>query len=117
MLARKKRAQAAAVSQIGEDLQRLRADIVRLAEDVGSSLTLTGDDALSEVKAQMRQIKDSMDATISDFGERGRGATEVVRGVTHDLAETVEESVRTRPLTVLAIAIGLGVLFGMTLRR
>jgi ElaB/YqjD/DUF883 family membrane-anchored ribosome-binding protein len=37
--------------------------------------------------------------------------------VTHDLAETVEESVRTRPLTALAIAIGLGVLLGMTLRR
>jgi hypothetical protein len=32
MLARKKRAQAAAVSQISDDLQRLRADIVRLAE-------------------------------------------------------------------------------------
>jgi hypothetical protein len=40
-----------------------------------------------------------------------------VRGVTHDLAETVEESVRTRPLTVLAIAIGVGVLFGVILRR
>jgi ElaB/YqjD/DUF883 family membrane-anchored ribosome-binding protein len=117
MLARKKRAQAAAVSQIGDDLQRLRTDIVRLAEDVGSSLTVTGDDALSEVKTQIRQIKDSMDAIISDVGERGQEATEVVRGLTHDLAETVEESVRTRPLTVLAIAIGLGVLFGMTLRR
>jgi ElaB/YqjD/DUF883 family membrane-anchored ribosome-binding protein len=58
-----------------------------------------------------------MDAIISDVGERSREATEVVRGVTHDLAETVEESVRTRPLTVLAIAMGLGVLFGMTLRR
>jgi ElaB/YqjD/DUF883 family membrane-anchored ribosome-binding protein len=117
MLARRKRAQAAAVSQISDDLQRLRADIVRLAEDVGSSLTVTGDDALSEVKTQIRQLKDSMDAIISDVGERGREATEVVRGVTHDLAETVEESVRTRPLTVLAIAIGLGFLFGMTLRR
>jgi ElaB/YqjD/DUF883 family membrane-anchored ribosome-binding protein len=117
MLARKKRAQAAAVSQIGDDLQRLRADLVRLAEDVGSSLTVTSDDALSEVKTQIRQIKDSMDAIISDVGERSREATEVVRGVTHDLAETVEESVRTRPLTVLAIAMGLGVLFGMTLRR
>jgi ElaB/YqjD/DUF883 family membrane-anchored ribosome-binding protein len=117
MLARKKRAQAAAVSQIGDDLQRLRADLVRLAEDVGSSLTVTSDDALGEVKTQIRQIKDSMDAIISDVGERSREATEVVRGVTHDLAETVEESVRTRPLTVLAIAMGLGVLFGMTLRR
>jgi ElaB/YqjD/DUF883 family membrane-anchored ribosome-binding protein len=117
MLARKKRAQAAAVSHIGDDLQRLRADIVRLAEDVGSSLTVTGDDALSEVKTQIRQIKDSMDALISDVGEKGREATEAVRDVTHDFAETVEESVRARPLTALAIAIGVGVLFGMTLRR
>jgi ElaB/YqjD/DUF883 family membrane-anchored ribosome-binding protein len=98
-------------------LQRLRADIVRLAEDVGSSLTVTGDDALSEVKTQIRQIKDSMDAIISDVGEKGREATEAVRDVTHDFAETVEESVRARPLTTIAIAIGVGILFGMTLRR
>src|SRR5215211_4179871 len=117
MLVRKKRAQAAAVSQIGDDLQRLRADVVRLTEDVGSSLTATSDDALSEVKTQIRQIKDSVDAIISDVSERGREATEIVRDVTHDLAETVEESVRTRPLTALAIATGLGLLLGMTLRR
>jgi ElaB/YqjD/DUF883 family membrane-anchored ribosome-binding protein len=58
-----------------------------------------------------------MDALISDVGEKGREATEAVRDVTHDFAETVEESVRARPLTALAIAIGVGVLFGMTLRR
>jgi ElaB/YqjD/DUF883 family membrane-anchored ribosome-binding protein len=46
-----------------------------------------------------------------------REATEAVRDVTHDFAETVEESVRARPLTTIAIAIGVGILFGMTLRR
>jgi ElaB/YqjD/DUF883 family membrane-anchored ribosome-binding protein len=58
-----------------------------------------------------------MDALISDVGEKGREATEAVRDVTHDFAETVGESVRARPLAALAIAIGVGVLFGMTLRR
>jgi ElaB/YqjD/DUF883 family membrane-anchored ribosome-binding protein len=116
MVARK-RARAAAVDHIGDDLQRLRADIVRLAEDVGSSLTETGDDALSEVKTQIQRIKDRMDAVISDVGEKGREATEAMRDVTHDFAETVEESVRARPLTALALAIGVGVLFGVILRR
>jgi ElaB/YqjD/DUF883 family membrane-anchored ribosome-binding protein len=108
MVATKKRARA--VDHIGDDLQRLRADIVRLAEDVGSSLSVTSND-------QIRRIKDSIDALISDVGEKGREATEAVRDVTHEFAETVEESVRARPLTALAIAIGVGVLFGMTLRR
>jgi ElaB/YqjD/DUF883 family membrane-anchored ribosome-binding protein len=83
---------------------------VRLAEDVGSSLTTTSND-------QIRRIKDNIEGIISDVGEKGREATETVRDVTHDLTETVEESVRARPLTALAIAIGVGVLFGMTLRR
>jgi ElaB/YqjD/DUF883 family membrane-anchored ribosome-binding protein len=116
MVARK-RARAPAVAHIGDDLQRLRADIVRLAEDVGNSLAQTGDDALSEVNTQVRRVKDSIDAIISDVGEKGRDATEAVRDVTHDFAETVEESVRARPLTALAIATGVGVLFGMILRR
>jgi ElaB/YqjD/DUF883 family membrane-anchored ribosome-binding protein len=116
MVAKKKRARAAA-ADIGDDLQRLRADIVRLAEDVGSSLTITSNDALSEVKTQIGRIKGSIDAIISDVGEKGQEATEVVRDVTHDFTETVEESVRARPLTALAVAIGVGVLFGMALRR
>jgi ElaB/YqjD/DUF883 family membrane-anchored ribosome-binding protein len=116
MVARKS-ARAAAVDHIGDDLQRLRADIVRLAEDVGSSLTETGDDALSEVKTQIQRIKDRMDAVISDVGEKGWEATEAMRDVTHDFAETVEKSVRARPLTALALAIGVGVLFGVILRR
>lgn len=116
MVARTKRARAPA-ADIGNDLQRLRADIVRLAEDVGSSLTITGNDALSEVKTQIERIKDSIDAIVSDVGEKGREASEAVRDVTRDVAETVEESVRARPLTALAIAIGLGALIGMTLRR
>lgn len=116
MVARKKRAQAPA-ADIGNDLQRLRADIVRLAEDVGRSLTISGNDALSEVKTQIERINDSIDAIVSDVGEKGREASEAVRDVTHDFAETVEESVRARPLTALAIAIGVGALIGMTLRR
>ena len=39
----------------------------------------------------------------------------MVREVTDDFAETVEESVRARPLTALAIAMGAGVLVGMAL--
>jgi ElaB/YqjD/DUF883 family membrane-anchored ribosome-binding protein len=116
MVARKKRAQAAA-ADIGDDLQRLRADIVRLAEDVGSSLTTTSNDALSEVKTQIGRLKGSIDGIISGLGEKGQEATEAARDVTHDFAETVEESVRARPLTTLAIAIGIGVLLGTTLRR
>jgi ElaB/YqjD/DUF883 family membrane-anchored ribosome-binding protein len=110
MAATRKRARAGAADHIGEDLQRLRADIVRLTEDVGTSLSVASND-------QIRRIKDSIDALVSDVGERGREATEAVRDATHDFAETVEESVRARPLTTIAIAIGVGVLFGMTLRR
>jgi ElaB/YqjD/DUF883 family membrane-anchored ribosome-binding protein len=110
MVGRRKGARAGAADHISDDLQRLRADVVRLAEDVGSSLTTTSND-------QIRRIKDNIEGIISDVGEKGREATEAVRDVTHDLTETVEESVRARPLTALAIAIGVGVLFGMTLRR
>ena len=110
MVARKKGPRAGRAEDIGEDLQRLRADIVRLAEDVGSSLTATGKD-------QIRSISDGIDAIISDVGEKRREATEAMRDMTQDFTDTVEESIRANPLTAVAIAIGLGVLFGITLRR
>ena len=49
--------------------------------------------------------------------DTGREAVGAVREVSDNLVEAIDESLKTRPYTTLAIAAGLGFLFGATWRR
>jgi len=117
MASRKKRNGRSAVDDIRGDLQNLREDIAHLADQVGTSLGESGEDALGEAKAQLRRIKDNVDAIISEAGEKGREAREAVRDVTENFSDALEESLQSRPLTTLALAIGVGFVFGAAWRR
>jgi ElaB/YqjD/DUF883 family membrane-anchored ribosome-binding protein len=117
MAARKKRNARSAVDDIRSDLQSLREDISHLAEQVGNAVSEGGDDALGEAKAQLRRIRENVDAIISGAGEKGREAREAVMDVTENFTDALEESLQSRPLTTLALAIGVGFAFGATWRR
>jgi ElaB/YqjD/DUF883 family membrane-anchored ribosome-binding protein len=117
MAARKKRNAHSAVDDIRNDLQSLREDISHLAEQVGNSVSKSGDDALGEAKAQLRRIRENVDAIMSGAGEKGREAREAVMDVTENFTDALEESLQSRPLTTLALAIGIGFAFGAIWRR
>jgi ElaB/YqjD/DUF883 family membrane-anchored ribosome-binding protein len=117
MAARRKRNGRSAVDDIRGDLQKLREDISHLADQVGNSLGESGDEAIGEAKAQLRRIKENVDAIISGAGEKGREAREAVIDVTENFTDAIEESLQARPLTTLALAIGVGFVFGATWRR
>jgi ElaB/YqjD/DUF883 family membrane-anchored ribosome-binding protein len=117
MASRKKKNGITAVDDLRDDLESLREDIARLADQVSNSVAETGDGALGEAKAQLRRIKDNMDAIISGAGDKGREAGEAVREVADNFTDAIEESLQTRPLTTLAMAIGVGLVVGATWRR
>jgi ElaB/YqjD/DUF883 family membrane-anchored ribosome-binding protein len=108
---------AGTIDDIQHDLQVVRDDLSRLAQQVASLLSVTGSQALREVKAQMSRAKQSLDGVLSDAGEKGMEAMDTMREGTDTLLESIEETVRQRPLATLAVAMGLGFLFGVSWRR
>lgn len=108
---------ALASVDFSDDLQKLRRDIGRLADQVSNSLQEAGDDALTEAKAQIRRIKDNVDGIISTASEKGLDATKAMREVTDNVGMAVEGSLRARPFATLAVAIGVGFIFGIAWRR
>ena len=91
------------------------ADVEAQLVEVG--LLAAGDDALAEAKAQIRRIKDNVDGIISSASEKGLHATKAVRKITDNVGMAVEESLRARPFATLAVAIGVGFIFGVAWRR
>jgi len=123
-MAIKRKAPASTAEVIGNDLRVLREDIARLADHVGNGVSTTGDDALDELKSQLGRITDNVNGLLSSVAERGHDAKQAVhdaatqvRGSVANTADSVEESLRARPLTTVGLAIGVGFLLGTTLRR
>jgi len=110
----RKRAVSDATHDVQDDLRTLREDLGTLAEEVASLMSTTGNQALDEVKDRIRRIRSSIDEVVSDAGTRGR---DMLRDTGETVSDVIEESIRERPLTTLALAIGLGFILGATWRK
>lgn len=104
------RAASAASGDLQSDLQALRDDLGRLAEQVRDILAGKGN-------AAWRRAKTSADGAMSNAQAKSQEAVAAMRDVSNHFADAVDESIKTRPYTTLALAAGLGFLFGTTLRR
>lgn len=103
-------AAAAASGNIQKDLQALRDDFARLAEQVADILSNKGN-------AAWRRAKTSVDDVVSDAQAKGQEAVGAVREVSDHFVGAIDESIKERPYTTLAIAAALGFFFGATWRR
>lgn len=108
---------AATIDDITRDLQLVRDDMSRLAQQVTNLLSVSGSQALREAKAQMSRAKQNLDEILSGAGEKSREALGAVRENADTALEALEDAVRQRPFATLAIALGLGFLFGASWRR
>jgi ElaB/YqjD/DUF883 family membrane-anchored ribosome-binding protein len=104
------RAASAASGNVESDMQSLRDDFARLAEQVGDILANKGD-------AAWQRAKSSVDDVLADAQGKGREAVGAMRDVSDNFVEAIDDSLKNRPYTTLAIAAGLGFLFGAMWRR
>jgi len=105
---------ATTVEDIAGDIQALHDDLAQLSRQVTTLLTASSDEAIGKVKERMRRMRDNIDETVAEAGERGREALSDVSG---NIGEALEESLQEHPVTAVALALGLGFLFGTMLRR
>jgi ElaB/YqjD/DUF883 family membrane-anchored ribosome-binding protein len=105
-----KQAANEASGDIQADLQALRDDFARLADQVGAILGTKG-------SAAWQRARSSVDDIVAGAQDTGREAVGAMREVSDNFVEAIDESIKTRPYTTLAIVAGLGFLFGATWRR
>jgi ElaB/YqjD/DUF883 family membrane-anchored ribosome-binding protein len=92
------------------DLQALRDDFRRLADQLAGIVTDSG-------SAAWRRAKSSVDDVMADAQDKGRDAASAVREVSDHFVDALDESLKTRPYTTLAIVAGVAFLLGATWRR
>lgn len=98
-----------AAADIQADLQALREDVARLARQVTDMLSTHGNEAWQRARA-------SVDGAMAEAEDAGREALDAVREVGDNMRGAIDESLKDRPYTTLALAFGLGFLIGATRR-
>ena len=104
------KAASAGAKDIQEDLEALRDDVTRLTQQLGGILAAKGNKV-------WRRAKSTAGDVISDAQDKGMEAVDAVREVGDNVVDAVDESLKRRPYTTLALAVGIGFLFGATWRR
>ena len=105
-----KKAATESSGDIQSDLQALRDDFARLAEQVGDILGNKGN-------AAWQRARSSVDDVVAGAQDKGREAIGAVRDVSDNFVDAIDESIKNRPYVTLALVAGLGFLFGATWRK
>jgi ElaB/YqjD/DUF883 family membrane-anchored ribosome-binding protein len=101
---------AGTTQDIQQDLQALQQDVTRLTQQIAEIVATKG----TEV---WRRARANVDGMIGEAGSKGQEAADAVREVGDTLANAIDESLERRPYTTLALAVGLGFIFGAVWRR
>ena len=101
---------SAGAKDIQEDLEALRDDVARLTQQLAGVLAAKGNKAWTRARSNVEGV-------ISDAQDTGMEAVGAVREVGDNVVDAIDESLKKRPYTTLALVAGIGFLFGATWRR
>jgi ElaB/YqjD/DUF883 family membrane-anchored ribosome-binding protein len=104
------KATSAAGGDIQADLEALRSDVTRLSDQIADIFASKGNAAWSRAKSNVEGV-------MADVSAKGQEAVDAVREVGDNMMDAIDESLEKRPYTTLALALGIGFLFGATWRR
>ena len=104
------KAASAASGDIEADLEALRSDVTRLGNQIADIFASRGNAAWSRARSNVEGV-------MSDVSAKGQEAVDAVREVGDNVVDAIDESLKKRPYTTLALAAAIGFLFGATWRR
>ena len=104
------KAAAAGGEDIQGDLKSLRDDVAKLTQQLADILSSRGGAAWETARSNVEGVISGAQAT-------GQEAVDAVREVGDNVGEAIDESLKQRPYTTLAIAAAIGFLCGATWRR
>jgi len=95
---------------IQADLDSLRSDIRRLTEQISGIVAAKG-------SAAWDRARSNIEGAVSDATGKGQEAVDAVREVGDNMLDAIDQSLKKRPYTTLALAAGIGFLLGAMRRR
>jgi ElaB/YqjD/DUF883 family membrane-anchored ribosome-binding protein len=103
--------------RLEKDVAAVKNDIAALTDQITDALNSFAGAARKQARRGYKQARENVDATVDDMGERGSAMMDAAQDAAYSIEETLEDVITQRPLATVGIALGLGLLIGMTWRR
>jgi ElaB/YqjD/DUF883 family membrane-anchored ribosome-binding protein len=104
-------------ADVEQQLETIREDVSKLTQQMAELAAETKDSAMAQVKTQVRRAQEAAGSALSDAQASGREAVDAFRDVADTFGDAIDDSLKRRPYATLAVAAGIGFLFGAAWRR
>jgi ElaB/YqjD/DUF883 family membrane-anchored ribosome-binding protein len=116
---------SAAADDLAGDVAALKKQLAQLAASIDATAKSEGGDAVRAIGDKARDFLAQASSFVDNFGRDMRdaagetihSAAARVKASAQENTERLEDAIRERPLTAMAIAVGVGCLLSMLLRR
>ena len=118
--AREEAAEAAedeAYARLEKDLTAVKNDIAHLSQQIADAVNALATIAQRQTRRGVRRARENVDTVVSDASERASAVASAAQEAASSLQESLEDVIEERPITSVAIALGIGFLIGVTWRR
>ena len=106
-----------AYDRLEKDVTGVKNDIAALADQITDALSALAGTARKQARRGYKQARENVDSAVDDLSERSGAMMDAAQDAATTIEETLEDVITQRPLTSVALALGLGFLIGVTWRR
>jgi ElaB/YqjD/DUF883 family membrane-anchored ribosome-binding protein len=106
-----------AYARLEKEMTAMKTTIGNLSQQVADATSSVGDVARTQARRGLRRARANIDSIVSDASDRARAVASAAETQAASIGDTLAEVIEERPLSTVAIALGLGFLIGVTWRR
>ena len=106
-----------AFARLEKEMATMKNAIGGLSDQIADAATDIGAAAQEQAKRGLRHARANMGSMAADASDRLGVVAGAAQSQASSLADTLEDAVRERPLSTVALALGLGFLIGAIWRR
>ncbi len=103
--------------RLEKDVAAVKNDIAALTEQIADALNSLAGTAQKQARRGYKKARANVDSAVDDISERGSAVMGAAQDAATSIEETLEDVITQRPLATVGLALGIGLLIGMTWRR
>jgi len=107
----------ATYESLENDVAAVKGDISTLTRQITDALNTFKGTASKQARQGYKQARANLDTIMSDAQDRGSAALDAAQESATSIEESLEDAIQRRPLATVGLALGLGLLIGVTWRR
>ena len=112
-----KNAEDKVAMRLEKELTAVKNDIAQLSKQISDAVNALAAVAQDQGRRGLRQARDNVDSAVSGASDRAGAVASAAQDAASSIADMLGDAIKERPVAAVALAMGVGFLFGVAWRR